>query len=65
LQHERDIVCAGFADRCLRFAQGLGRDVGDHGVIGQADAQGDARLALGRRDGEQLVCVECSGDALR
>jgi hypothetical protein len=25
LQHERDVLCAGFADRFLRFAQGLGR----------------------------------------
>jgi len=28
LQHERDVVCAGLAGRRLRFAQGLGRDLG-------------------------------------
>jgi hypothetical protein len=34
----------GFADRLARRFAG---DLGGHGAIGQADAQGDARLAIG------------------
>ena len=51
-------VCARLADRRLRLAQRLGRDVGGEFAIGQADAQPDARLAVRRRDSNQLVGVE-------
>jgi hypothetical protein len=47
LQHEREVVCADIADRRLRLAQGLGRDLDGECAIRQANTQGDARLALG------------------
>jgi hypothetical protein len=43
-QNERDSVRARLADRRLRLAQRLGRNVGAEFAIGQADAQPDGGL---------------------
>jgi hypothetical protein len=58
LQHESNLVGAGLADRRLRFAQGLGRDLGGDCPVGQSDAQGGARLILGHLDGIEFGGIE-------
>ena len=62
LQNERDSVCARLADRRLRLAQRLRRDVGGEFAIRRADAQGDARPAVLDRDGGEFVGLEDEGD---
>jgi hypothetical protein len=62
LQNERDGICARLADRRLRLARRLGRDVDAEFAIRQADAQPDARFAVLDRDGGGFASVEGEGN---